>query len=105
MQIAVKIFVLLALFVCQEARTQTVIQPEQFKHYIDTFNADDDETVKQFYPNETAWDFLSKNMPLLDYPDKEIERTYYFRWWTYRKHIKQTPDGFVVTEFHPNCTA
>src|SRR5262249_10970554 len=24
---------------------------------------------------------------------------YYFRWWTYRKHIKETPAGFVVTEF------
>ncbi|MDR3182616.1 MAG: hypothetical protein LBT89_06810 [Planctomycetaceae bacterium] len=79
-----------------------VLQPAQFRHYIDTFNADDEETVKQTYPNDKAWEFLSQNMPLLDYPDKDLERTYYFRWWTYRKHIKSTPDGFVVTEFHPN---
>ena len=79
----------------------TLLNPEQFKHYIDTFNADDNETVKQFYPNDAAWDFLSKNIPFLDYPDKDIERTYYFRWWTYRKHIKKTKNrGFVVTEFH-----
>lgn len=30
-----------------------------------------------------------------------IQRTWYFRWWTYRKHIKQTPDGFIITEFLP----
>ena len=41
------------------------------------------------------------NIPLLDCPDKDIEETYYFRWWTFRKHIKQTPDGFVITEFLP----
>ncbi|MCY3023315.1 MAG: hypothetical protein NTW87_30420, partial [Planctomycetota bacterium] len=28
----------------------------------------------------------------------------YFRWWTYRKHIKQTPDGFVITEFLPKVS-
>ena len=31
-----------------------------------------------------------------------MEQTYYFRWWTYRKHIKNTPDGYVVTEFLPD---
>ncbi len=25
----------------------------------------------------------------------------YFRWWTFRKHLKRTPDGFVITEFLP----
>src|SRR5262249_10261551 len=34
-------------------------------------------------------------------PDKVIEETYYFRWWTYRKHIHATPEGYVITEFLP----
>ena len=38
---------------------------------------------------------------MIDLPNKEIEETYYFRWWTYRKHIKNTEDGFVITEFLP----
>ena len=38
---------------------------------------------------------------MIDLPNKEIEETYYFRWWTYRKHIKNTDDGFVITEFLP----
>ncbi len=40
-------------------------------------------------------------MPLFECPDEELEKTYYFRWWTYRKQIKKSPDGFVVTEFLP----
>ncbi len=79
-----------------------VLQSEHFKHYIDTFNSLDDERYKGYIPNNRSWDFLSQNIPLLDCPDKTIEQTYYFRWWTYRKHIKQTPDGFIISEFHPD---
>ena len=72
-----------------------------FKHYIETFNKNDGELYVQHIPNEKAWEFLRANIPLFECPDKDIERTYYFRWWTYRKHIKLTPDGFVITEFLP----
>lgn len=34
--------------------------------------------------------------------DAELEKTYYFRWWTFRKHVKKTPAGYVITEFLPN---
>jgi hypothetical protein len=78
-----------------------VLQPASFKHYVDAFNRDDRELYVQHIPNADAWDFLSSNIPLLDCPDKEIEEIYYFRWWTYRKHIQKTPDGFIVTEFLP----
>ena len=78
-----------------------VLKAENFKHYIDTFNAGDRELYPQHIRNAAAWEFLARNMPLFECPDKDIEETYYFRWWTYRKHIKQTPDGFVITEFLP----
>ncbi|MCL2623627.1 MAG: hypothetical protein FWD31_08185, partial [Planctomycetaceae bacterium] len=78
-----------------------ILQPEQFKHYIDTFNNDDNELIVQAFPNDVAWNFLSANIPFLDYPDKNIEKTYYFRWWTFRKHLKKTDAGFVITEFQP----
>ncbi len=32
-------------------------------------------------------------------PTRISSETYYFRWWTFRKHIRQTPQGFVLTEF------
>lgn len=44
---------------------------------------------------------MADNIPLFECPDKEIEEIYYFRWWTFRKHIKNTPEGFVITEFLP----
>ncbi|MEI7954706.1 MAG: glycosyl hydrolase family 65 protein [Verrucomicrobiota bacterium] len=78
-----------------------VLQAGSFQHYVAQFNKDDAELNSNFYPNEVAWEFLSDNMPLLDCPDEDIQRTYYFRWWTYRKHIKQTPAGFIVDEFLP----
>ena len=57
--------------------------------------------IVQAFSNEAAWDFLSNNIPFFDYPDKDIEKTYYFRWWTFRKHLKKTASGFVITEFQP----
>lgn len=79
-----------------------VLKKETYKHYIDSFNVNDNEIYKGFIPNDKSWEFLSTNIPLFDCPDKMMEQTYYFRWWTYRKHIKNTPDGFVITEFLPD---
>ena len=71
---------------------------------MDSFNQNDSELYAQHIPNAAAWDFMQDNIPLLECPDKDIEEIYYFRWWTYRKHLKQTPDGFVVTEFLPQVS-
>ena len=81
--------------------TSSVLQPDTFKPYVDTFNRHDEELYVQHFNNAAAWDFLRDNIPRFECPDKELEEIYYFRWWTYRKHLKQTPDGFVITEFLP----
>ena len=83
------------------AQEHQVLKPSNFKHYIDTFNANDNELYKQLIPNDSAWNFLQSNIPFLECPDKNIELTYYFRWWTYRKHIQKTATGHVITEFLP----
>ncbi len=72
--------------------------------YVESFNAGDEELYTNTFSNAQAFDFLSKNIPLFECPDKDIERTYYFRWWTFRKHVRKTPDGWVVTEFLPNVS-
>ena len=41
-------------------------------------------------------------IPLLDLSNRTIQQIYYFRWHTYCKHLKQTPVGWVVTEFLPD---
>ena len=76
-----------------------LLDPESFRHYIDDFNGAFKEEVANFIPDARAWEFLEANIPLFTCPDREIEQLYYYRWWTYRKHIKETPDGFLVTEF------
>jgi len=85
----------------QAAPGAPVLKTDQFKQYIDDFNTDDEELYANAIPNARAWEFLEANIPFFESPDKELERAYYFRWWTFRKHLKETPDGWVVTEFLP----
>src|SRR5713226_9048726 len=68
-----------------EARAnRLLLHAETFKHYVDSFNERDQELYVQAIPNGRAWGFLSANIPLFECPDPDMERTYYFRWWTYR---------------------
>jgi predicted GH43/DUF377 family glycosyl hydrolase len=80
----------------------SVLRSETFHRYIDSFNTNDRELYPGYITNGAAWNFLKDNIPLLECPDKDIETIYYFRWWTYRKHIKKTPVGFIITEFLPS---
>ena len=79
--------------------TGPVLNPDDFKHYVDYFNSMEDEDVINHIPNSEAWSWLKENTPFFECPDKDFEQIYYYRWWTYRKHIKRTPFGFVLTEF------
>jgi hypothetical protein len=78
-----------------------ILNYNSFKHYIDFLNENDNELYSNYIPNINAWEFLQDNIPLFECPDKQLELTYYFRWWVFRKHIKNTPEGFVITEFLP----
>ncbi len=78
-----------------------MLNTERFRTYVEEFNTADPGGLSHAVSNEDAWDFLCGNVPFFECPDKELEKTYYFRWWTFRKHIKETPEGFVVTEFLP----
>lgn len=88
-----------ALWTTAALSAPTILKLADFKHYVDEFNTDDPETTATLIPNRAAWDWIAANAPLFDCPDKDFEQIYYYRWWTFRKHIKETPDGFVLTEF------
>lgn len=85
----------------EEQEDAAVLTTTALEKYVAGFNADDEELYANI-PNEDALVFLKRNIPLFDCPDEDFRRTYYFRWWTYRKHIKKTPDGYVITEFLPD---
>jgi hypothetical protein len=59
----------------------------------------EDENVTNIISNANSWAWLEQNIPLFECPDPAVQEIYYYRWWTFRKHLKQTPDGFVFTEF------
>ena len=75
---------------------------DKLKYYVDRFNENDEELYKNTIDNAHAYAWMEQEIPALDCPDEDIERTYYFRYWTYRKHIKKTvEDGYIITEFLP----
>lgn len=74
---------------------------EKLKEYVQSFHQNDEECYRQEIDNAHAFEWLWENAPLIDVPDKMIEQAYYFRWWTFRKHVKKTADGYVITEFLP----
>src|ERR1041385_8854661 len=76
-----------------------VLKPEVFAHHIERFNAMEDENVTNTIPNAGAWDWLQGNVPLFECSDREVTEMYDFRWWSFRKHLVQTTNGFVFTEF------
>jgi hypothetical protein len=80
-------------------RAQPILKPDSFSHYIEHFNSMEDENVTNFVSNADSRNWLSKEIPFFECPDQEVEEMYYFRWWTFRKHLEQTTNGFVFTEF------
>ena len=75
---------------------------ETLRKYVEFFNDNDEECYKNLIDNDHAYEWLKQEIPLFSCPDKDIERAYYFRFWTYRKHLRKTSDGYIITEFLPN---
>jgi len=76
-----------------------MLKPDAFAHYVERFNAMEDENFTNTIPNAAAWAWMQKEVPLFECPDREVEEMYYFRWWSFRKHLVQTTNGWVITEF------
>ena len=99
-----KKFVILLLIGCAENAVAqkghpAVLKAENYRHYVDYFNNMENENIAQAIPNAQAWDWMKANIPLFECPQQNFEEMWYFRWWTLRKHIKQTPVGYAITEF------
>ncbi len=95
------VFVCLICFTVQKSSGSdfAVLKPDSFAHYITRFNSMEDENVTNTVSNADSWNWLQKEIPWFECPDREVEEMYYFRWWSFRKHLERTPDGFVFSEF------
>ena len=91
----------IGLFIAFSGFSQEKVVPlkAKLKKYVEYFNSIDTEAVKNFVPNANSYNWLEENIPLLECPDNIIEQNYYYRWWSFRKHLVKTPDGFIFTEF------
>ena len=81
------------------AESGAILNASDFKHYVDYFNQMEDENVIQAISNAQSWDWMKNNIPLFECPQANFEEMFYYRWWTLRKHIKETPLGMAMTEF------
>jgi hypothetical protein len=77
----------------------SVLRADDFAAQIERFNSEDAENITNHIPNSASWDWLQNNIPLFACPDHQVEELYYYRWWSFRKHIVQTTNGFIITEF------
>jgi hypothetical protein len=96
------IFLLSPLYGHNRKAEAEIVPASRIGEYVTRFNETDDELTVQLIPDSKAAKFLSENIPRFECPDRELEEIYYFRWWTFRKHIKQTPEGYIISEFLPS---
>ncbi len=85
-----------------KAAGPAVLRAEDYRPYAEYFNRMEDENIAKAVPNAKAWEWMEDNIPLFDCPQDNFREIYYFRWWSFRKHITDTPQGPVVTEFLVN---
>lgn len=81
------------------APSAPVLDPQAFRHHVEFFNGMAKEEVVNYIPDADAWPWMTRNIPFFTCPDQQVEQIYYYRWWAFRKHIKKTPAGFLITEF------
>ena len=79
--------------------TPALLRYDDYRHYVDYFNTMEPEGIQQAIPNKDAWQWMTQNVPLFECSNRDFEEMWYFRWWTLRKHIRQTPVGYAMTEF------
>lgn len=70
--------------------------------YVEEFNKYDREIYFNGIKNKDVTAWMKEEIPVFSCPEKDIEKIYYFRWWTFRKHLKETKDGYMISEFLPD---
>lgn len=79
-----------------------ILRYDDFSHYAGYFNSMEEENIAQAIPDSESSEWMRRNIPLFECPDRDMEEMFYYRWWTLRKHIKETPVGYGMTEFLVN---
>jgi dienelactone hydrolase len=81
-----------------------LLKPASFQHYVDLFRTQEREATGAEYPGEgkeDEWTWMQREIPWFESSDKSFEEMYYFRWYAWKKHLVQTPNGYIITEWLP----
>jgi hypothetical protein len=91
------------LFLCTLAHAQRtspatpVLNPESFHHYALEFHRQEQEAIDKNAPDE--WPWMLANIPWFESSDAKFQEIYYFRWYSFQKHIVHTARGQLLNEF------
>lgn len=94
---ALSLLLCIATGKAEKPRTQPLLNPQSYRGTFDQFAADEREMLGS--APQLPWEWFVANIPWLDTPDPEINEIYYFRWYSFQKHINHVPDGYVISEF------
>ena len=79
-------------------QTFAVLHPDDYLHYVNQFAADEREATGQQPADQ--WPWIAANAPLFNSSNKQFEEMYYFRWYSFEKHVEETADhGYLITEW------
>jgi len=79
------------------AKTSYVLTPENFHHYFTEFQRQELDAIGK---SPTApWAWMEANIPWFECSDAEFQEIYYFRWYSFQKHIVHTERGDLLSEF------
>ena len=81
--------------------SKPILDSTSFAPLIDSFATTDDGKFPAIIDSHSIPGWMQKNVPLFECPVAHLQEIYYFRWYSYLKHIEKTPDGYVITEFLP----
>ncbi len=88
----------------QSPAAPAVLKSADYRHYIDTFEQQEQEATGKIYngeDNTDPWLWMQQEIPWFDASDKQFEEMYYFRWYAWKKHLVHAPSGYLITEWLP----
>lgn len=90
---------LVGLAVDGSAAPPPVLTSDALVRHVTRFNAMEDEHYTNTLSNAQAVAWMQTEIPRFECPDAEVEEMYFYRWWSFRKHLVRTPAGWIITEF------
>jgi len=76
-----------------------ILNPADFRPYFEEFNSIPTPGVESLISDADSFAWVIDQFPKFACPDPQFQRTWYYRCWLLRKHLRKTPAGYIFTEF------